>query len=688
MRALQPAQAHFIERNGARIAYEVFGEEGSPTLLLMPPYCVVHSRIWKMQVPYLARHYRVLTWDGVGNGRSDRPRCAERYSAAEHAADALAVLDATGTDRVVVLAGSRGTHRTLLLAAGHPDRVLGVLLVGPTTPLGSTAAQEIIDARARGHQPSFLQTFFDVVFPEPHSSKASEDGVEWGSETDMEVLQIAAAADMPGVEEFRQVAGRVTCPVLIVQGTADAVTPPDNTAGLAAAIGDNASVVVAEGAGHSPYVRDSVWFSLLARKFVDRLVPPPMPKQRQWTRAANRRRRALFLSAPVGLGHTRRDMALSRELRALRSDLEVDWLTEDPVTRALKAAGERVHPASAWRPSESAHFESEAHGHDLHAFQTLRRMDEIKAANFMVLHDVLAEDTYDLVVADEAVEVDYFLHENPELKRTAFAWISDYVGWVPMASGGEREAWLTADYNAEMVEQVARYPRVRDRSIYVGDPDDLVRDPLGPGLPTIREWTEAHFSFPGYISGTQQIDPERRGELRERFGYRNDETVCIVSAGGTAVGTTLMNRALEAFPYAVKQTPELRMVVVAGPRVDPAALQLPAGNVEVRGYVPDLDLHLAACDIAVVQGGLTTAMELTANRRPFLYFPLRNHFEQQRHVAHRLDRYRAGRRLQLAEVGPEEIADALLNELDRQLDYLPVATDGARRAAEMLAELI
>ncbi len=178
-----------------------------------------------------------------------------------------------------------------------------------------------------------------------------------------------------------------------------------------------------------------------------------------------------------------------------------------------------------------------------------------------------------------------------------------------------------------MVEQVAGYPRVRDRSIYVGDPDDLVPDPLGPGLPTIREWTEAHFSFPGYISGTQPIDPERRGELRERFGYRNDETVCIVSAGGTAVGTTLMNRVLEAFPYAAKQMPELRMVVVAGPRVDPAALQLPAGNVEVRGYVPDLDLHLAACDIAVVQGGLTTAMELTANRRPFLYFPLRNHFE-------------------------------------------------------------
>jgi predicted glycosyltransferase len=113
-----------------------------------------------------------------------------------------------------------------------------------------------------------------------------------------------------------------------------------------------------------------------------------------------------------------------------------------------------------------------------------------------------------------------------------------------------------------------------------------------------------------------------------------------VTAGGTAVGGTLLSRALEAFPYAAKQLPELRMIVVAGPRLDPAALAAPAG-VEVLGYLPDLDQHLAACNIAVVQGGLTTAMELTANRRPFLYFPLANHFEQQRHVAYRLDRYRA-----------------------------------------------
>jgi pimeloyl-ACP methyl ester carboxylesterase/predicted glycosyltransferase len=688
VRAIEPVETGFIERNGARVAYEVFGEPGGPTLLLMPSYAIVHSRMWKMQVPYLARHFRVISWDGVGNGPSDRPVDRTRYAAEEHAADALAVLDATGADRVIVVSCSKGTHRSLRLIDEHPDRVEALLAEAPLTPLGTPPAPPTLEAMATGDQEHFLRVFFEHAFPEPHSSKAIEDSVGWGAETTLTVLADAALGDVPDPEEFRALAARIQCPVLVVQGTDDGVTPPDHGRGLVEAIGDNASLVEVQGSGHGTHSRDSVWFSLLVRDFVGRIHPPVLPKRRTWTRAMSRPRRALFLSAAVGLGHTRRDVAIARELRALQPDLQIDWLSEDPVTRFLTAAGERVHPASAWRTSESAHFESEAHGHDLHAFQALRRMDEIQARNFMVLHDVLEQEQYDLVVADEQAEVDYFLHENPELKSTAYAWLTDFVGWLPMSDGGAHEAWLTADYNAEMIEHIDRFPRVRDRSIYIGSPEDLVPEALGPGLPTIREWTEQHFAFPGYVSGTKAYDEDERAELRRRFGYRDDQLTCIVTAGGTAVGATMLNRVLEAFPYAAKQLPDLRMVVVAGPRIDPASLRVPAGAVEVLGFLPQLDQHLAACDLAVVQGGLTTTMELTANRRPFVYFPLANHFEQQRHVAYRLDRYGAGRRMQLGEVGPEDIADALVAELARPIDYRPVETDGARRAAELLAELL
>jgi UDP:flavonoid glycosyltransferase YjiC (YdhE family) len=110
--------------------------------------------------------------------------------------------------------------------------------------------------------------------------------------------------------------------------------------------------------------------------------------------------------------------------------------------------------------------------------------------------------------------------------------------------------------------------------------------------------------------------------------------------------------------------------------------------VEVRPFVPVLYRHLAACDLAVVQGGLTTTMELAAARRPFLYFPLRDHFEQNRHVRHRLERYGAGRYMSYDDSPPEVIAEAIATELDRTVDYVPVASDGAARAAALIAPLI
>jgi len=407
-----------------------------------------------------------------------------------------------------------------------------------------------------------------------------------------------------------------------------------------------------------------------------------------WTRALGRRRKALYVSSPIGLGHAQRDVAIADELRKLHPDLEIDWLAQHPVTAVLETHGERIHPMSAELASESAHIAAESSGHDLNAFQAIRRMDEILLANFMVFHDVVAEGHYDLVVGDEAWDIDYYLHENPELKRTAFAWMTDFVGWLPMPAGGEREAFVTADYNAEMIEHVERFPRIRDRAIFVGEPDDIVPDDFGPGLPSIRDWTERHFAFSGYITG---FDPapliEGRDDLRRELGFRSDERVVLVTVGGSGVGEALLRRVIASYPDAARRVNGLRMIAIAGPRIDPSSLGAPPG-VEVRAFVPSLYRHLAACDLAVVQGGLTTTMELAAARRPFLYFPLGNHFEQNRHVRHRLKRYGAGRYMDYATSTPEVIAEAIASELDRPIDYRPVETDGAARAAALVAQVI
>jgi predicted glycosyltransferase len=407
-----------------------------------------------------------------------------------------------------------------------------------------------------------------------------------------------------------------------------------------------------------------------------------------WTRALSRRRRALYISSPIGLGHAQRDVSIAAELRKLHPDLEIDWLAQHPVTAVLEEHEERIHPASEWLASESAHIASESDEHELNAFQAIRRMDEILVNNFMVFYEVVESGGYDLVIGDEAWDVDYYLHENPEIKNTAFAWLTDFVGWLPMADGGDREAFLTADYNAEMIEQVERFPRVRDRAVFVGAPDDIVPDDFGPGLPSIRDWTERHYEFSGYVTG---FDPsaliERREELRRELGFQDDERVVIVAVGGSGVGEALLRRVVAAWPEARRRVNGLRMIVVAGPRIDPERIGAPDG-VEVRAFVPDLYRHLAACDLAVVQGGLTTTMELVAARRPFLYFPLRNHFEQNRHVRHRLDRYGAGRFMAFDDSPPEVIAEAIASEIDRPVDYRPVESDGAARAAAIIAEVL
>jgi UDP:flavonoid glycosyltransferase YjiC (YdhE family) len=103
--------------------------------------------------------------------------------------------------------------------------------------------------------------------------------------------------------------------------------------------------------------------------------------------------------------------------------------------------------------------------------------------------------------------------------------------------------------------------------------------------------------------------------------------------------------------------------------------------------VHDLYRHLAACDLAIVQGGLTTSMELVAQGTPFVYFPLRHHFEQNFHVRHRLERYGAGRCMDFDEATPATIAAVIAEEIGREMRYRPVETDLALRAAALIAEL-
>ncbi len=266
--------------------------------------------------------------------------------------------------------------------------------------------------------------------------------------------------------------------------------------------------------------------------------------------------------------------------------------------------------------------------------------------------------------------------------------MTDFVGFAATRPDDTREAVLTADYNAEMVGHIERSPGVRDRAIFVGNPADVVDDSLGLNLPQRSDWVNAKFEYSGFILGDDVPLPAHKAELRHRFGFASREKICVVTVGGSGVGEPLIRRILASLPFAQQLYPELRTIVVVGPRLRPASF--PAmRNVEIRGFQPDLPALLCAADLAIVQGGLSTCMELAACQTPYLYFPLTNQFEQEIHVPRRLANYGAGRRMSYAEArDPSVLARAMSDELTRAITWTGVERNGAEKAARIVSQLL
>ncbi len=331
-RARYPDQEGYLERDGVRVFYEVYGT-GESTILLLPSWEITHSRAWKAQIPYFARHARVVTFDRRGNGRSDRPQEVRAYDRRATADDARAVLDHVGVDQAVVVSWC-GAGDDLLLAAEHPERVSGLVLIAPDLLLTADPADEegpfpfdeepeTLAGWAKWNRhywlrdwPGFLDFFIAEMFTEPHSTKQIEDAMGWGLETTPEViLRGMDAAWLNDPETALRLCAQVRCPTLVLQGSADAIVGPARGAAVAAAI-PGARLVTLEGSGHAPHLRDPVAANLVIRDFACPPGPPP-----RWRRGRSRRKRALYISSPIGLGHALRDVAIASELRALHPGL-------------------------------------------------------------------------------------------------------------------------------------------------------------------------------------------------------------------------------------------------------------------------------------------------------------------------------------------------------------------------------
>jgi pimeloyl-ACP methyl ester carboxylesterase len=287
MRAREPDAEGFVDRGGVKLHYEVFGD-GGPTLLLLPAWTIIHTRFWKAQVPYLARHFRVVTYDGPGNGRSDRPLDPAPYHYEAEGRSAVAVLDATGTERAVLVSLSMGAEWALWVTAHRPERVLGNVFIGPSLYLDvrSDPDEQPFDEPYRStegwakynrhywldHWEDFVEFFFGRCFPEPHSTKPIEDCVGWGLETTPQI--VLAGEDAPRADEptVRDWLARARRPALVIHGDSDDISPLRSGAALARVTGGR--LVVLNGAGHIPLARDPVKVNLLIREFAGSLGGP------------------------------------------------------------------------------------------------------------------------------------------------------------------------------------------------------------------------------------------------------------------------------------------------------------------------------------------------------------------------------------------------------------------------------
>ena len=282
-RARYPDESGVVERGGGHVAYEVYGT-GDPPIVFVPPWQIVHSRIWKAQIPAFARRHLVVAWDNRGNGRSDRPTDPAVNTTRERAANLAAVMDAAGLGAAVLVGLSSASGPMVVFAATHPERVLGLVFIGPAAPFGDPGrmakvrfderlptdegwAMENIHFWRRDYR-RYLEFFFGEAFPEPHSTKQIDDGIGWGMDTDPESLAVTHRTPRTvDAETFAAMCASIRAPTLVIQGTDERLSHLTQGIGLAEAI-PGARLVLIEGGGHMVNARHPVRVNLLIRDFI------------------------------------------------------------------------------------------------------------------------------------------------------------------------------------------------------------------------------------------------------------------------------------------------------------------------------------------------------------------------------------------------------------------------------------
>ncbi len=396
------------------------------------------------------------------------------------------------------------------------------------------------------------------------------------------------------------------------------------------------------------------------------------------------KKKVLYISGSIGLGHISKDLSIAQKLRQLNPSVDITWLAAHPANLVLQERAENLHPDSEQFTSYSASAENAAMGAQLSLVHYVLNSIKGWTQNVKVFKRIIANEHFDLVIGNETYEIIIGLVFGLLRIKTPFVMIYDFLG-LDLMTG--RPVERVGNYILNWIwSRDHRIFSSKDKlCLFVGEPEDISNEKFGFLLPNRQDYAKAHYRFIGYII---LFDPEKytdKMKVRKKLGY-GEGALIICSIGGTSIGRGLLELCNRAYPIIKKKIPDLHMVLVTGPCLSPETIKVQPG-VEVKGFVPDLYQHYAASDLSIVQGGFSSTLELTALRRPFLFFPIEGHSEQE-YVADRLARYNAGVRMYYSKTTSVSLAEQAVYNLRKEIDYKPISVDGAQRAAQIINQFL
>ncbi len=403
-------------------------------------------------------------------------------------------------------------------------------------------------------------------------------------------------------------------------------------------------------------------------------------------------KKILFISGSVGLGHVFRDLEIAHELRSQNPDIELHWLASEPASSVLSDSGEILHPlASKWAAQtnimENLNLKSSRKGspHMLNLAILLYEVRHAWNSNVKLLNEILNEENYDLVVGDEAYEIAIAVRDKVISLKQTFIMMYDFIGVDPITLN-PLERLVAYKTNYGWAKGIKKAPDNVITRIFIGELEDVPNKRFGFLLPNRIENVRNNYNFVGYILPFDPAKYSDKSEIRRKMNYGN-EPLIVCSVGGTSIGLPLLQLCCDAYQLMKDKIPKLKMVLAAGPRISPDRLKVPEGA-EVHSYLAKLYEHFAACDLAIVQGGSTTTIELTALKVPFIYFPVERHCEQNLHVAPRLERLKAGVKMLYSGTTADLLAEKALSNIGKETNYGTVRTDGSKNTARIILNVL